>query len=852
MVVSMPEKKKCTVPNRCQAGVCVRLTCFVGICLIGLLPAFRATAPALDSKSSQDFEWFATLGFPDVKGCPCVRLENGGSWTLDGKPERIEYIDGFVLATNGGNLTLFATDLSTRTTTNADQPKGRMMSGHFDWVNLRDEARAEITALQNRPAKADPFAHSSRSSEERAEVFVLAWACWRQELFGESQQLYEQAQGMHTRVHSHDEFSSFRQALEMDFGHAMMWRAVGNLGDPSVSRQNILKEVQEIPEKYPHSEYCDQARQMARVLTRMIAEDQAHAATGSNDLASLPVAQQVRELIYCLRDQNGHQFTVPGRCDIFDGFRRTTNTPAHQLVRLGYAAVPELIASLDSDTVSRSLAERQFSDAPSIVLTVGDCAEQILEKITGKAFYIPQYGNSYMSDEGKGPATRRAAEAWWAGFQRKGERQTLIDAVSAGGHDAPAQAELLCQRYPDIATETMIRGAKVATNDTVCAELVQQIGKMAEPPGIEFLKAEILHGPFLKSRVAAAFSLRQRGDQNSTTAMMREWTRATEKDDSDKFEWNEVIEFLSGCDSVDAVLTLATNLSHCPAQIKLEVISGLGETNRWFRRYEKPRFSPATLDAIEQALAASLEDTDECYNTSFARDNKSLADPRICDLAAWFLADRWPARYAFDPSGSLGARNRQRLECLNSWRVAHSLPPMQITPRIQTPSSRPTVARDDAAKVTTIEWSEDSAKPGPDFAVRIANMKGKRLDPKQVVELLTDFAGHPEQNSMGLKLQVSKEADLTGVSVVVRLISGAPPSPSGSVGWSVSEHVGLGGKMIDGGSGGGILEAYTESKSWDNLESAINQAVSAPADTPFEISVRIVADGGTRITKPTR
>ncbi|HSY17880.1 MAG TPA: hypothetical protein VK815_06070, partial [Candidatus Acidoferrales bacterium] len=816
--------------------------------------SWNSKAKDLDSAARANFEWFGTLGFPDVKGCPCVRLENGGYWAVDGKPENINYIEAFVLATNAGNLTLFGTDLYTRTVTNANQPKGRIFGDHFDRINLRDGAQAKIATLQNRPAKEDSLQHFNRASEERAEVFVLAWACWRQGLLEESQQLYEQVGEMRTRIHGHDHFSNFREALEMDFGHAMMWRAVLDLRDPSVSRQDALKEFQEIPEKYPHSEYCGQARQMARVLTRMINEEQTHVRIGTNDLASLPVEARIQELVYRLRDQNGHQIIFPGRCDVFDvfdGVSYTTNTPAHQLVRLGYAAVPALIAAVDSDTLSRSLAERRFSDAPDVVLTVGDCAEQVLEKITGRSFYTPKDGNSYMSEAGEGEATRQAAGAWWAEFQQKGEKQTLMDAVTAAGHDAPAQAELLCQRYPDVATATLIRGANAATNNSVRAELVQQIGKIAEPSGIEFLEAELLHGPYLRSRVAAAFNLRQRGDQNATTAMIREWARQPPKDAADKYEWKEVIEFLSGSDSADAVSALGTNLLQRPAQIKLEVISEVGETNRMFNRDEKTYPSPATLAAIEQVLAGSLEDTEECYNTYFGRNEKNLADPRICDVAAWFLADRWPARYAFDVSGSLGARNRQRMECLNFWRTAHNLPPLAMAgPEIQPP--QPTVGRSEAAKVTMIEWSEDSAKPGPEFAARISSLKDKRLDPEKVVGLLTHFAGYPEKNSMGLKLEVSKDTDLKGVSIIVRLIPGTPPTPTGSIGWDVSEHVVLGGKTIGGSSGGGIMEAYAEPKSWEDLESAMEQAVSAPAETPFEMSVRIVAGGGTRITPPTR
>jgi hypothetical protein len=96
----------------------------------------------------------------------------------------------------------------------------------------------------------------------------------------------------------------------------------------------------------------------------MIAEDEVHAKAGSTNLSSLSVDDQVRELIYRLRDQNGHQMIYPGRCDICCEWGGTTNSPVHQLVRLGYPAVPWLIGILESDTLARSLGPIRFSDSP--------------------------------------------------------------------------------------------------------------------------------------------------------------------------------------------------------------------------------------------------------------------------------------------------------------------------------------------------------------------------------------------------------------------------------------------------------------------------------------------------------
>ena len=102
---------------------------------------------------------------------------------------------------------------------------------------------------------------------------------------------------------------------------------------------------------------------------------------------------------------------------------------------------------------------------------------------------------------------------------------------------------------------------------------------------------------------------------------------------------------------------------------------------------------------------------------------------------------------------------------------------------------------------------------------------------------------------MGLDINAFKDADLTGVRVVARLIRGKPPS--GSIGWDTTQHVILGSKTIEGGLGGGGLDTYAEARDWENLEAGIKQALAAPAETPFEISARIAGTGGTRIGGPT-
>ncbi len=817
---------------------------FACVCATALCPAIHLRAEGLDARTRADFEWFRTLSFPDLKGCPCVRVENG-SWSEMGEQPHFKYIRGFLIASNADTLTVFTTELVTRTFSNALQIA--QADGHLpcEVVNLRAEANNQINALRNPPVKEDPFERFGEQITERAEVFILAWACWRNGLDAEAQQLYNLARKMPARLSGHNTGSDFREAIEKDLAHALMWRAIVSFGVPSIPRSNILNQLEVILKNYPHSEHCERARQTAQVLQRMIAEDEAHARQGPVDLAKLPVEARVRELIFRLRDQNGHQITQPGACDIFyvypwDG---TTNTPAHQLVQLGYAAVPRLIAALDSDTFTRSVGFWRGFVFSHTVLTVGDCAEEILQRITGKSFAPPNSEARYMSEAGTGAAARKAAEAWWAESESRGELQNLVEGVAAGDKDSPAQAGFLCQRFPELATPALVLGAQAATNADVRAALVEHIGKLGAAPGTDFLKAELLHGPSLAPCVAAAWGLWQQGDPSAIKSMVREWQTGPERKDPDDDAWKRLIEFLSSCDSPEAVSALTANLRHRPVEVKFKVIECLGVTDPWFTHYEPRLRSPATLEAVEQGLVGSLEDTEQYLNMHFGRNEKQFSDPRICDMAAWFLSERWPDRYKFDVPGSLTTRDRQRLECLNAWRKAHDLTPVPIPEKrgARVPPSA-------ATRVTAIDWAPDSAVPSETFLKAITDLKDKPLDPGDLVGLLTAFARQPATNAAGLELTAIKDADLMGVRVVVRLVPGKPPTES--QGWDVNQRVVLGDEGLHGSSGGGILEAYNKAKDWEDLAQAARQAIAGPPETPFEISARIAAGKFTHVSKP--
>src|SRR5262249_52954356 len=154
-----------------------------------------------------------------------------------------------------------------------------------------------------------------------------------------------------------------------------------------------------------------------------------------------------------------------------------------------------------------------------------------------------------------------------------------------------------------------------------------------------------------------------------------------------------------------------------------------------------------------------------------------------CDEAGSYLAKLNPERYQFDIAASRKVRERQRIQCLNVWRTAHHQSPLPMSAE-----TTRHVSEANAVKVTTIEWATNGATPSAPFITRIESLRNKLLTVDAFKAVVLDYQENPEPKSSGLDLQAVKDDDLTGVTLVVRLLPGTTPTPRG---WSYHKHVTL-------------------------------------------------------------
>jgi hypothetical protein len=816
--------------NRLVIGIA---TLSIGI----VISACAAETNTLTPQARADFEWFSTLGLPDLKGCPYVRVATGGWNTGGDQPPQQNFRYGFLLSTNATGFTLYNSYMMEETflqpspaTVKPTNQLGLSTRPQFEVVGLSNGVNELLEIYRDSQVWKEKSQMFGSLAYDAGDVFTMAWACWRNGLGAQAQQLYDQAGKWGFRWGQDVTTTNFSLALEKDLGAVMYDRAVGNFDNAAISRPQLLAQFESVASNYPHSPYLERAKQYAAALKRMISEDEAHAKIAPANLDALPVEQKVSELIFRLREQNGGQWWFPGSFDIFGEMRRGTNTPAHQLLRLGYAAVPQLIAALDNPAFCRMVDTEQLrfvsTNLPAqTVLTVGDCAETILERIAGKTFYQPRKAASHFSKEGDLPLTRKVIETWWAVAEKKGEKQVLIEEIASPNPNLGLVPNLI-QRFPEIAAATIIRGALAATNSDTRYRLVFDVAKLDDPQVTEFLSQDEVSAPSLLERVNAAYGLRDRRKEEAVQAMIHLWDdplRQSNDDGSGLLEG-----FLADSDSVPAIEALGRGLRQRPASTRWRVIVCVGgQTRTPVGGANRP--SPATLNAIEDFLVAALDDTEDTMKYIPA-EQRWEHHPRTCDMAGGYLSERWPDRYVFDSSLGLNSRERQRVECQNVWRLARNLPALPL------PQPPNRVKPEQANTVTAIEWAADSAKPEAVFAARVEAFRDKLLDTNTLVPFLAALATHPEPQFSGLVFKANKDEDLTGVRFKISLLAGTPPAEGKE--WDFASGVILNRKNLEGRGGQDLVGKYSTAAT-DGFPEAVAKALAAAPETPYEINFRL-------------
>ena len=242
----------------------------------------------------------------------------------------------------------------------------------------------------------------------------------------------------------------------------------------------------------------------------------------------------------------------------------------------------------------------------------------------------------------------------------------------------------------------------------------------------QFLLEEMRESPYGPCRVAAARGLSRLGNKDAMPAMLALWESLAGRpaaDDKPAFPpvegppedgrecARDLIWYLAAHGDATAIESLARHAGLYSVDLRMNIVAGCldrlpggtaqgpsaviasgaseasadspGETAgaaqgpSGGRPPDEAAAAQARLVAktAEKVVVAMMDDTEQREGESGSLGGgKSFIDPRVCDHAAYYLAQKLPKKYEFDMTAPLRERDRQRVAMINVWRKEQNLP----------------------------------------------------------------------------------------------------------------------------------------------------------------------------------
>lgn len=366
---------------------------------------------SLSEEEKNDFVWFDSLGFPDITKYPLVDVISDNCISVDnGKPQPTT-ITGFLITEDSKSFTFFSYELQNEIVIKT--PAKESCHQHYRVLDLKATSEQFLRSVRDIKSNDDFFSQSfffsPRRINKQMEAFLLARLCFDKGNIKLTEELFKESKKLSVLENREDKPKSYEQSLSDELALLTIWKNTLDFGDVEISRDELLKEFLAFIKHFPNSEFQQDALEKIRLLKQMIDEDQHH---GVRILSQMNKRKKISELIFLLRDQNGEQLSQPGSCDVFMD-PRGKDSPASQLVKIGFPAVPQLINALDDVRFTRSVGFWRNFTYSHHVLRIGDAAEQILSEITKKHFYEKTYTNAQMIKDGKEETVKQQYQEWW-------------------------------------------------------------------------------------------------------------------------------------------------------------------------------------------------------------------------------------------------------------------------------------------------------------------------------------------------------------------------------------------------------------------------------------------------------
>lgn len=469
----------------------------------------------------------ARLDLPSVKDLQRVEVVTLRGAFKDGVIWRPR---GWLLDRNARSFHVFHDDLDARIYTREPVPTPTRL-------RLKRDLRAEPTLPCWRPldfqgevyrllgaGPPDEFAfllaYRNGSLHTPSQAILLArWALERARR-GLALRLMVRATELHARYQNRN--TPLGHAIAADYAQNRWLRGVKRFGE-GAPREELKARFREVLKRFPGSEYAERAKALLVGIEPQLAAERSYRVPNWKAWQRLSTEEKLRHLVFNLKDLDGQQLSQPGSCSVFSASQRFPpgapprprpgqffgpgTSVADRFIDLGWLSIPTLIELIDDRRPTRSLGYwRTFAPDSFLVLTYGDAAVQILERICGERFSA---SSEYVSVDGAG-SVKAAALGWWKKHGQESEFETRASRLRELGVDAVSQTFPIFGIDPVRAQALILEILPNARGTTRTGFLVA-LGRFGDEKALAHLEREVATSAPLVDRVAVATELAERG-----------------------------------------------------------------------------------------------------------------------------------------------------------------------------------------------------------------------------------------------------------------------------------------------------------------------------------------------------
>ncbi len=821
---------------------------FRRVALWSLIALSAADAGELREEPKLLFEWFSALGYPEIKEAEWVEANIGRGYRQPDGRMVLPTVQGFLIEDKSDCFRVAQSDLSESVLF-----KSAVSEGELRWVGYKKRSFQEMVAarldeLRNPPKAGVPPRYSCLG--QTAEVFYLAYCCWRKGDDGMADALYREAVKLPVRDDLRGErlepMPDMRKVLEMELGRAAMDRVMVEIGLrfnpsekllPTIPRTALLESMRRIVRNFPASAFHAAAVKHVAMLERLCAEDAAHRSPVPEELAKLPLDQQIDEWIFRLRDQMGI-IEVDGRNSFFTGFDGK-DVPVAQLMRIGYPAVPKLIEAIGDERYARGVDHLVRWNGFWKVKTISECALQLLDRITGETFPRSSAGGEGRLTAEQRKELQKAPLEWWREFQEKGEKQILIDGIVSGKKTLSPLVLKLAAIAPESVEAAVLEGAVRAVEAHWGGEYVSEVGKLHSEAATELLLGWMNGAKTVFDRLQAATFLHERDHPSVRQAMLKEWrVQSIGGDDGSRQTMELLVDLLIADGSKEAMAALLRDMSKGTEQDRLCLIQRLGcrlglPDDPFPYNSIKTRSTDA--DAKELAvewLVNSLSDRSSLFAINGNWLGLDYSKARICDFSLWALSRIDSKRFKFHPAQGWSSLERDRIEAINLWRKERGL--------VRLPESDPVLnARklegNDSLRIVAVDVFPAGLISDASLAERLSKLEGTDLTPTTLSGLMKSYSSQACRGVAGLRIRAIREEKGSGVVMVVGVKEGTYSQSM------ILEQNGQAGSKVMPPPSGVFLPLSTNGEApWSAMSRFHRDVLAEAGEGPFQIQATLL------------